>query len=536
MKQPPHSKAISNQHLILGVFLIFFAVTLWQHAHIHLSHDDFGYASLSYLGNFNDDIQGHQFSFSQMLNFLQTHYLTWGGRLVPLFTLLSLLRWTFWVFRIAQSVVLTLILFFSMKLILDTDQAGGKGVVIAVILIGLYGLIPIQLHKDGTYWASASVLYVWPFLWIFGAGLLLHSYNTRDIPRQWCLVLLSALFLGIGLSQEQTFFVALGMLLGYLITHILEKRPISVIRVDLLCLLMLMVGFGILILAPGNAVRADNEIYTEFYALTFLQRIREHLPSFLLIVFGQQNLAIFGFLLAANLLALIRFIRDKKQHQAAYVSLGIIHVIFLIIVVILFFANSLISKFPFLAPCVMWVDQVLNHSAWFWFIFLLLVSVPGFLFSYHKRSFILFGIYLGGVAAQLTTLVIPTVNYRYALILMFALFPLLAQLLADSLENLNQRGLKPVILSLLVLLALLNSGSILVKYRQNSPIHRENQRILISSQDDIEHGLAVPSIKLHRLVDDQYSGAMPYMQGYDYINLWIKKYYRIPLQTELIWE
>lgn len=536
MKQNPHSKAISNQHLFLGVFLIFFAVMLWHHAYIHLSHDDYGFATLSYFGNFNDDIQGRYFTFNQMLDFLGEYYSILGGRMLPTFTLLSLLRWDFWVFRIAQSIVLTLILFFSMKLILDTDHPGGKGVVIAVILIGLYGLIPIQLHKDGIYWASASVLYVWPFLWIFGAGLLLHRYSTQARPQPWSLVLLSALFVGIGLSQEQTFFVALGMLLGLLITHILEKRPSSVIKADLLCLVMLLVGFGILILAPGNAVRASNAIYADFYGLNYLHRIRAHLPSFLLIVFGRQNWAIYGFLLAANLLTLLTFIRESKKHKAGYLFLAISQSTFLTIIVLSSFSNGLIRTVPSVTASVRWISERLVQSVWFWYVFLLLVSLPGFLFSYHKRSYILFGIYVGGVAAQLTTLVIPAVNFRYALILMFAMFPLLAQQLADSLENINLRGVKPVVLSLLVLLALLIFGSILVKYQQNSPIHRENQRILQSTQVVIEQGLEVQKINLYRLVDDQYSGAMPYMQGYYYINLWIKKYYRLPMATELNWE
>ena len=89
-------KLTHNRRIIIwGLFLLFLTVMLWQHAYIHLYHDDYGYATLSYLGDFNEEIRGHQFNFNQMLTFFKSTLSDLGGRVIPIFTLVAMLRWDF---------------------------------------------------------------------------------------------------------------------------------------------------------------------------------------------------------------------------------------------------------------------------------------------------------------------------------------------------------------------------------------------------------------------------------------------------------
>lgn len=528
-------KFINKKFVIISLFFIFFFILLWQHAYIYLYHDDFGYASLSYFGDLTDDIPGHEFTFMQMMGFLRKHYLTWGGRILPFFTLLSLLRWDFWLYRFVQSIVLTLILFFSAKFISNRDFLKKNFLTTCILLMALYGLIPIQLHQNGTYWATAAVLYVWPFLWIYGAGNLLNQYVANP-KNKLMLIFIGFLFFAIGFSHEQIFFVAFFMLLGFLISHILEKKTAAVIKADLICIAILIIGFLFLILSPGTLRRSESPIYRDFYALNLIDRIKYNFPSFLQITFGKQNLVFFIILLITNILYLLLLIQKDKRGKRGLMVFAFIQFLMLVILVLLLFSSTPIIDSSWLGPIINPIEAKISYSAWFWLLFLALVSIPGFVFSYYHNKYVLYSIYAGGLFAQLTSLFIPTINFRISLIFLFSLFPFLTTMLVESLNKIGKQSLKVFLLSGLILVSMINTGTLIAGYQKNITIHRDNQQTLVCSQVAIQQGADISIIYLKKLKDDQYAGAMPYIEGYDYINYWIKDYFKIPLDVELVWQ
>ena len=56
-----------------------------QHAFVWMYFDDYGYASITYLGDQFNATGGTDFSFLDILGFLKYHYLHWGGRIVGFF-------------------------------------------------------------------------------------------------------------------------------------------------------------------------------------------------------------------------------------------------------------------------------------------------------------------------------------------------------------------------------------------------------------------------------------------------------------------
>jgi len=513
--------------------LLFFLVMLWQHSYIYLYHDDYGYASLSYVGDYSRNIQGNAYSLKQMLAFLKTHYQSWGGRLIPLFSLLAVLRWNIWFYRVTQSVVLSLIILFSNILIEKTYKIKSNNVVLRVILIAFYGIIPIELHKDGTYWASAAVAYVWPFVWILGAGILLNLYNYRCQKKLLLIIILLA-FLCIGLSQEQTFFVAFFMLIGYLVKYICDKRKNSTVYSIIISITALLIGFGLLMLSPGNSNRANNQIYSEFYSLNIFDRFMQNIPSFVQITFGKQNYIILLFWVGINLLTLVNFLRLSTKRKIFLNILIFSHLIILVNFLLGLIFSVFVGQENILYSFLNWVDLNINHSTFLWISFLLIISLPIFLFCCHFKAYDLLGLYVGGVIGQLSSLIIPTVNYRYTLILIFSLIPVLSAMLIKS-NYWTKRKLN-IILVLLIITSLINAGTIIQGYKENSTIHKINEITLTSYNSTYNQGYSGSTIYLQRLVNNKYSGAMPYLPGYEYINFWIKDYYMIPEDVILDWD
>jgi hypothetical protein len=514
-------------------FLLFMFVMLWQHAYIYFYHDDFGYASLSYLLSYSTNIQGNNYSFLQLLSFLRTHYITWGARVLPFFLLLSILRWDIWVFRIVQSIILSLIMFFSQKLTLIENHYKKNNIIRGLIACAFYGLISINLHQHGTYWASASVLYVWPFLWIFATGIL--NQKLLDIPDKFHLVFfLGLLSFASGFSQEQIAFPALFMLIGSLVENLLKRKSWIVIRINLISIGMLLIGFVFLIFAPGNYVRSQWAVYAQFENLNLFEKIRWNMSSLLTIMFGNHNLLIWSFVLIINILFLWNYRRYHKQIRFGVLMLNVIQIIYLLILLILLFGKQS-DHIDFVNRTTLWFNNHLSRSYIFWINFIFFISLPMLLFSIQKHSYILFGLYIGGIISQLTMLFIPTINMRMGLIFLFSLFPILIEMFCWVLKNKKRSILHLLLLGILTISSIINTGSIIKGYKANSPYHLSNHNKLINVSMYLQKGEIIRSLVLESLPNDLYSGAMPYMPGYEYIQKFIKEYYDLPEDFVITW-
>ena len=146
------------------IFGIFFLLVLFQHQFLHLYHDDYGYASLSYAYTL-EGANGHSNNLAQILQFLIGHYNVWGGRILFFFIECILLNLSLPLFRIVQSIIITLIFYFIYKITYNIIKKHKTK--IALLSCACYGLIQFQTFKSGIFWVTASVLYVFPVLFMF---------------------------------------------------------------------------------------------------------------------------------------------------------------------------------------------------------------------------------------------------------------------------------------------------------------------------------------------------------------------------------
>jgi hypothetical protein len=519
-------------HFFLGsplwVFLAFFIFMLVQNRFVYLYHDDYGYLSLSYAANIQS-VHGHVFTLRQLLQFLSEHYFHWGGGILVIAVLDLTSKSSLWVFRILQSVILTMTLVAIYSIVRRYYPRQISRWLIAFSLCCCYGLIGVQLHRDGTYWPTASVTYIWPLLALF-AAVSIHLKAEEGKPNGWLAALVGVLYLIAGAAQLQIGLVAIVTASGISLAHALTKQNRCVRFVDGIAFFTVLAGFAFLALAPGNLARLNDPVYALFREMTLLDRLRLSIPVISRINLGQPNQALILLWTWSSAAVLWKMLQTARPTSWLYRLLFILCASFGILLT----ASLLppLDKFSaWLYPPVLTIEPLI-----FWGAFLFAVSLAVVLFCLEKRLYPLLALFAGGGLSQVVMVFSPTWNYRSSLILLFTLFPVLAAMLAEVASEVRSQMIVKLALALLLAVAAGNSLLILRGYAANSPVLEANDRILSQAAQAIHHGATIGQITLQRLPDDQFAGEMPYTPDYEYINWWFKEYYDLPLDIDLVWK
>src|SRR5574344_536632 len=163
-----------KKYRVLIIFIFFVLLTFLTQHFITWYADDYGYATLSYLPDFNG-YMGNNPHFSDIFSFLQFHYFNWGGRVIYFFIEIIILQFKLPIYHLFQSLVLTIIFYLLYKIIIKNhDKSNYK---VAIITVLSFGLIDIMTLRSGFYWASASCLYVYPLLPFF---LFMYLYDENN--------------------------------------------------------------------------------------------------------------------------------------------------------------------------------------------------------------------------------------------------------------------------------------------------------------------------------------------------------------------
>lgn len=215
-------------------------------------------------------MQSDDFSYSMMGLDLQAHiqhYNTWSGRLLA-------------------DYISPLLLMMPHKII-----ASGIIAIAAICMIYIISRLPSLLLNQTysiksfyilfiIYWLSNPTLGQTVF-WIVGAAnylftnliivlyllsFTLYYQNTQCIFRFTALIICSAL---VGFSSENTTWLVLlfSIISSYYL--IFQKHDKKII----ISLLLVSLSFCFMIFSPGNMVRANSEVFTEFYNQSFIERL-----------------------------------------------------------------------------------------------------------------------------------------------------------------------------------------------------------------------------------------------------------------------
>lgn len=500
----------SVKTLVAGLFILFLVYQLLQHSMVYLYHDDYGYATLRYGAQIGSG--GMEYGLRDIFTYLRWHYLNWGGRILYFFYEILFLRLGgLTLIRIVQSIVITVIAYETYLL------ARGKGkdsLLLAFADILLWGTISIKVLREGVYWFTASVLYVWPIAF-FLAGILLYKGGLSVKRGKARAVLLFLLFFMAGFSQEQ---VAV-MVIAYCVLDILfclwSKR-----KAELACLAGALAGGMTEILAPGNFVRASSDDNAVYFGMSIVEKLLHNVPRIININFGPQN--IFYATVGSATVVMTGILLWKKERRKRLVAgawlIGLLYPVCFLISR----RNGMMG---------IWLYIVL-------FIWTIAAAVWLLWYFARSREYGVLALLIAGICSQAALLISPALNYRSAVIfeLIFHCVALYVFGKFISMEDgaILKRVLFWTVLIIFSVCSCLNVMQTGLGYYRNARIHRDNDRILAEAADRVRDGEEVGSITVYKMYDDNYAEDMAYNKSY--IEPWIKGYYELPAEVEFVYE
>lgn len=514
------------KYKILIMFLLFLIFLLFQHKFLWLYHDDYGYASLSYT-NTVEGVIGHSFTLGKMFEFLGDHYNVWGGRILYFAIECILLGKSLTIFRAVQSVIICLI-FYYIYLIVSKYNKIDKWV-IALLSIFSYGLIEIMVIRSGVFWITASVLYIFPLLPLL---MFVYYYDSNKKNSIIFNIFIALLLFFASFSQEQIGISALAYIIilsGFDFYHTkkINKKNICMIVISL-------IGFLILMLAPGNEIRMQSPTSVTFYELSLFEKIRMNYPNLILNIFSiYSKLFVTTLFLSLTYISYINLNFKKTKNKI----INIINILSFVSTFIILFVTISSNGNYFATLYDLFNNNIIKLFILIIFtiqIALILYSITIYL-SNRKLFNLLFLCYVA-VISQAVMIVAPYYPLRSVLIFEIIYFILIIYAIADFVKNNKNMVFNYSLVFVFIIITGLNLFIITRGYYRNDYINNINNTILMESSEKISNGDNMETIKLFKLKDGLFSGDQPYYEGNEYIMTWIKKYYNIPENVELIYQ
>lgn len=237
----------------IAIFIAIFCITYLQNKYIGFYHDDYGYGSLTYAV----DAQYAERTLPNVIDYLTRHYMEWGGRVIFFFFEILLMQGGMSCFFLAQALILAATLLLAYKLLLLLLEKQQDSWLLLALLLSSFLLYNEGIYRGGLFWATASVLYVWPFCPLtLGVYILLATRQRDRLSLPACAAVPVSFFLAAA-SQEQVAVVAVSLvpLLGFW----LFRADLGRMKYRLLAAQGAAVaGFLFLVLAPGNMRRMES--------------------------------------------------------------------------------------------------------------------------------------------------------------------------------------------------------------------------------------------------------------------------------------
>lgn len=516
-------KNINKDKVIIFLMLaIIFIILAIQHSFINMYFDDFKNASLSY-GYTVPNVDGTNYSIAQILEWAYWIFFNWGGRLLyAVAFLIPLLKNGISAFMIVQAFIVTLIIFYSYK-ITDLYMENGEYKIIRLIILFLcYGLIEREFVVNGLYWASASVLYIWPLLPLI---MFIYYYiqicrmnkNNKHVSKVRIAVLI-ILNLFVVLSQEQFCVALIGFLLFYaLIDHKDQIR--NYIKVDGTLMFVALIGTAVILLAPGNFARMTEN--ADFNSLSIIDKAIRNYPLILDLIFSAE-MRNYNYLLLFICTCFSMKLFKKNRLAVISVVVSILGIVFIFISGKLDLNDGTVIM---LVRTIIEINILIAYSLYFYY--------------YHELSSSAILYAAGG--SMLCLIMAPYIVYRTLFIYLFFVFILITIGMISSLKWIsNMLNFKGVLITGYVLVITLfgyrsieNSYIITKGYYLNDYYFRYNDNAL--RQYRYIEGDGTNKIRLF-LPETNYTGVMPYHNGFEHVNNWMKEYYDIPENIEIVWE
>lgn len=502
--------------LFISLIIISFLSILILNLQNGMFHDDFGNAALAYK-YVVPNVSGTKYSFSQLFEWNSWIYQNWGGRVVYGGILVLLLKNGITVFMVLQTFVIEGI--FVYIYLISTFQMK-KRIINFLIFIGInvfYYLLGITYNFEGVYWASASILYIWPMLFVFMYIYHLLIYNNLDLnnvnkinKRVFYIIIIFSLLMA-SISQEQISVATFGIVTIWILfdRFIMKKKRDTTL--DIIMISISFLGLMFVLLSPGNFVRLDTTVENN---LSFFEKIYFNMPKvFNAITKESKSLSIYNFFLVLVICfvlydCVIFYNNNPKKYN----------IIFLLLTIIFFICCSiaLVSK-----------NNKLLFIVYSYIVFyFLVISFFDYLIKKDILYFILPSLM---VMIEFSLLASPSVGGRTTIPYLFSLFLYISFMISKRVIS-NTKKVNIVYVSLIISIFPVISSyqNVYLNFSENKKVFDLNEKILrnIHPENGNVYLFKYPNL---------YGGVEPYDYGYYYVNDYIKEYYDISSNTNLIW-
>lgn len=193
---------------------------------------------------------------ADIIAFCKDHYINWGGRVLFFFFQILSMKLGMQGFMLVQAFVTGTALFFAYKTVLTVVNDHEKNwLYVLCVLLGSYLLFYPDTYKNALFWASASVLYVWPLCPLMIGIYLVYTWHFQHAQSCGRLFLMGMMFFLAGFSQEQIILAAISFAPLFLVSASsisqfrILKKPLLTVQ----CAALL--GSCCMLAAPGNFKR-----------------------------------------------------------------------------------------------------------------------------------------------------------------------------------------------------------------------------------------------------------------------------------------
>ncbi len=506
--------------LTVGVFAIFGTFLFNQYSLVFPSHDDYGYATLSYV-YWEEGMWGQDYSMDQLVHYLTQHYNRWGGRILSFGQSILLLREGL---DVAQGFhAVTLMLTFLMAFLFAQNGKKTKWLPLAALFTcALFGMIGKDISISGFYWYCAAILYTVPVLYVFIGAWLLYVMlldkreKTISVAKIMMLPFTTVLFFFAGWSMEQVGIFAVVVSGAMLMYACFKRRNPLVLIYGVPPFISSVIGCHILINAIGNNSRQSS--HADYYNLPFSEQILTSGDTIVKTLFRLGNI-LTVILIALVAVSAALFILRKKKNVFTYSLLGL---------------NSVLAAFS-LAVSANNV-QGPKISVWLWiYLIVMAVTVSIWLFSSkRKQDYLIWALFFGSLASQGACLIAPIFPDRCLMMFVLTLVIVASRAFNEYVsifENLDRKKAVASVLSITCAFTVMGATGAMQVYdgfKENDRVQQYNNRMLeVTGKLYDEYDIGCTSIPLMRLKDDTYAGStQPY--GRDLIKDWMKIYYKLP--------
>lgn len=486
------------------LFLLLAAVLYLQHRFVYMYFDDFGYASLSY-GTDQFYNNGDQ-SLLTVLRYLGWHYCNWGGRVLYFFAEICCLKIGLPAIRAVQALAVAGTLWFGAKLVVRNKKEFPAAL---LLLLAFYLSFGQRTYQDGIFWFTASCLYLWPFLPLMAAVWLQRKY--RDTGSLRCLVGADILFFLAAFSQEQISVLVIMYTLCSIIFDPSRRPGFAPFS----CIPCALLGGGITILAPGNLVRAATSQYSTFNEMNLLEKMLYNFPNVVGYNIGDYDLLFSILLILVSVLFFWHRYQQRTKSRFHTLCFG---------VELLLSAAAIVAVYRY--DFQQWKSVI---PAFCWALVFSVELLP----VLYKNSISLFALFIGGIFSQGMMLISPSLSVRCHLPMAIVLSVVAAYLLLTCAPK---GRIRIILVGLIFCLSLSSAVPSFLGYYKNSAVQEANHATLLAAHQASLNQSIPDTITLHKLPDDLYANAMPYQDTFDFIEYWIKYYYRIPQTVTLEWQ